>query len=351
MIPDAAEQWRTLNRVLPEPTLTGALRTCPEDFQVQEIMGFRPDGEGGHVWIRFEKILLNTQDVVSMVSRATGVAQRDIGVSGLKDRNAVTSQWLSFSSDPASGDGIRAVEDVFEQHDQLRLLEVLRHHGKLRRGYHQGNRFHLILRNLSGSVDDLGARIAFIQSAGFPNYFGPQRFGRNGKNLHTAHRMFSGELKKIDRMARGMALSSARAWLFNAVLSERLGSYRIDEAVVGDALQLAGTQSYFLHDGSDPTVVDRIAARDVHPTGPLWGCGEAVVSGDIAALEMSVTSQWPTIVSGLERTGMKPARRAARVIPEQFEWALTDDDCLRLSFTLTTGAFATTLLRELVHIE
>ena len=82
-------------RVGPLSGCTALIRCFPEDFVVHEELGFEPGGGGEHAFLHLEKRGLDTAYLVQRVSSLSGVHPRDIGFSGMKDRHAVTRQWLS----------------------------------------------------------------------------------------------------------------------------------------------------------------------------------------------------------------------------------------------------------------
>lgn len=341
----ALDQW---NFLLGSPSCTGTIRVQPEDFKVEELLGFEPSGEGDHLWVNISKRCLNTVEVVSMISKAVGVRQQDVGFSGQKDRNAITSQWFSVPIGNDRDKLTETLEDFVSGHSQLELITLSAQPNKLKRGVHRANRFQIRVRNFSGDEAEMDLRLGTINRDGAPNYFGPQRFGRGGNNLNTAGSLFQGGKLKINRIARGMALSAARSWVFNQVLSERLARWNWNEPILGDAMQLDGNNAYFIHDGSDLSVVDRIARHDLHLTGPLWGQGEVPTKGEVAEFESKVVGNIPLLPEGLARFGMRQQRRALRLIPHELTWNFEQGNELRLEFVLPSGSFATALLREIL---
>lgn len=340
--------WRYL---LGKPHSSGVIRSQPEDFQVEEELGFMPIGEGEHLWINISKRLMNTQEVVSTLSKATGVARKDIGYSGQKDRNAVASQWFSLQVGNRHDEIVDRLGELFRSHGMIALKHMALHTNKLKRGVHRSNRFRICVREFEGCARGLEGKIQFLCSQGAPNYFGPQRFGRGGRNILLAKRIFNGTISKVDRNARGMALSAARAWIFNRVLSGRLGTWEWNEPVSGDAMQLDGSNAFFVHDGSDPAVVDRIGRHDLHITGPMWGQGSLPTKGNVAEFELCSVKHIRLLPQGLERAGLHQQRRALRMVPRDLNWRLGKDRDLYLEFVLNRGSYATALLRELVEFS
>lgn len=346
-VPDfSVSHWRYLHG---PPVGHARARVFPEDFQVEEQLGFTPPGSGAHHWIYLRYHSLNTADVARMIARAAGILPKDVGYGGLKDRVALTSQWFSLPRQPGDSEIHEGIVSLCARDERLELLQVSANTRKLRLGVHSGNGFRITLREVSAAGAELEARLESIRARGVPNYFGQQRFGRNGNNLRTAVRMFRGESRRMDRMARSMALSAARAWIFNEVLSQRIGRQSWDQPMDGDCMQLDGSRSRFTHDGSDPDVAGRIGQGDIHPTGPLWGSGRTLATGPAAAFEEEVVAGIDVLPGGLAQAGLRQDRRALRVIPAGLEWRRVEPGRLVLEFFLQQGAYATAVLRELLH--
>lgn len=342
----ATAKWSYLHG---RPSATGVIRSHPEDFQVDEELGFEPSGNGSHLWVNLSKRILNTMDVVSMIATATEKNKKDIGFSGQKDRNAVTTQWFSLPHDNRSENLVELLEQFCASRADLKLNRTAQHPTKLRRGVHRSNRFRIRIRSFDGDRQDFESRLRRICAEGAPNYFGPQRFGRKNRNLKTALRFFDRKVSKLDRNARGMALSAARSWIFNQVLSDRINCLGCNDPVLGDAMQLDGSNAFFIHDGSDPSVVDRIRRHDLHITGPLWGQGELPSRGKVAQFESSSVERIQLLPVGLEDAGLRQQRRALRLIPRDLGMRVEQGQDLYLEFVLTRGTFATALLRELFY--
>jgi tRNA pseudouridine13 synthase len=160
------------------PGIGGTLRTTPDDFFVDEEPAYPASGTGDHVFVRFEKRGVTTPQAVERIARALAVQPRDVGVAGMKDRHAVTRQWISLPP-PVTPEAVRAL--VLED---IAIVEVARHNHKLRTGHVRTNRFLLVVRG----VEPDGAQrartiLAHLAAApGAPNWYGEQRFGRDGDN-------------------------------------------------------------------------------------------------------------------------------------------------------------------------
>lgn len=324
------------------PVVSGRLRVETDDFQVDEQLGFAPDGEGEHWLLQVEKRDSNTHWVAGQLARFAGVAPRFVSYSGLKDRHAVTRQWFSVH-DPKQ----RSLRWSDVSCDQFRVITAERHRRKLRRGSHRGNRFRIRVRDLD-ERGDLEERLDLVARLGVPNYFGEQRFGRGGANLGKALAMFTTK-GRVTRHLRSIYLSAARSWLFNRVLAVRVVRGNWNEAMEGEIFALDGTRSVFF-EVPDEALRERVAGLDVHPTGPMWGRGGMAASGPCLALETGVLALWPALLNGLEKAGLEQERRALRLKLRELEWQRLDADTFELRFTLGRGAFATTVLREIVAI-
>ena len=323
------------------PDARALIRSTPEDFRVTELPLVEPDGAGQHLLVQVRKRGCNTVDVARELARQCGVKPRAVSWAGLKDRQAVAEQW--FSIDLAG-----RPEPEFSAGHGYEVLASHRHGRKLRRGALAGNAFELVLREVEGAPEEIESRFECIRQRGVPNYFGPQRFGRRGDNVAQALAMFEGKQRVRGREQRAILLSAARSFLFNAILGERVGAGDWDRALVGDVLQWQGSRSHFVWDGSEAERIQaQVAALELHPTGALWGRQGSQAGDAIAAREAAIAAAHPALVEGLVDAGMEPDRRALRLAVSQLDWSW-QDDILNLRFELPPGAYATTVLREVL---
>lgn len=320
--------------------LAARLRVAPEDFVVEEILGYAADGDGEHALLTVEKRGANTEWVARELARFAGVAPVAVGFAGLKDRHAITRQAFSVQL------GGRADPDwAAFPHAEVRVLAAARHRRKLKRGALAGNRFVLTLREVAGDRDAAERVLAALAARGVPNYFGEQRFGRGGDNLAQARAMFAG--RRVDRATRGLLLSAARSHLFNAVLAERVRQQAWDAPLDGELWCLDGSRSWFGPAPFDATLAARLAAFDIHPSGPQWGRGDTPAVGACGELERGIAAPMADLVAGLEAAGLEHERRALRLHPQGLAWAWVGADALCLEFALPAGAYATSVVREL----
>lgn len=314
-----------------EPTLSGVLRSTPADFYVEEQLPFAPDGDGPHLMLWIEKTGTNTEWLARQFAKVVNCRPMDVGYCGLKDRHAVTRQWFSV---PAPKD---TVDWQSISVPGVEVLEVHAHRRKLRRSAHSSNRFVLTIRNVQGN-NDLDARSMRVRSEGVPNYFGPQRFGRDGDNV----------IRFMEGARAGILVSSARSFLFNRVLAERIQRGHWNRLLPGEAVQLNGSGSYFIADEIDATLQQRLDEFDIHPSGPLWGKGELPSKSAAHEFESSLADAMSELRDMLEKVGLRQERRALRVAMPGLDVKWLDDETVVIAFELPPGVFATSVLREMI---
>lgn len=324
------------------PPLAAQLRSTPEDFLVEEILGYEADGEGEHALLWVEKRGANTDWVARELARFAGVPPVAVGYAGLKDRHAVTRQAFSVQLAGKADPDWSAFP-----HADVKVLAAARHKRKLKRGALRGNRFVLVLRRVEGDRARAEEVLGRIAARGVPNYFGEQRFGRGGGNVEQARAMFAG--RRVDRDKRAFLLSAARSHIFNEVLAGRVEREAWDTPLDGEIWSLAGTRSWFGPEPFDATLADRLARGDIHPSGPLWGQGETPARDAAGELENAVAAANADLAEGLAAARMDQERRALRLIPQALRWRWLDADALELAFELPAGAYATVVVRELAR--
>lgn len=321
----------------------GRIRVEPEDFRVYEELAVEPSGEGEHLWLKLRKREWNTEDLAVWLARQSGVSRSRVNYSGRKDRRAVTEQWFSIHL-PGQAD------PVFDWPPGVEELLARRHRRKLQRGTHRANRFVLRVRDLDGDPEVLEAGLARVAEQGVPNYFGTQRFGAHNSNARRgrAWLLGTGEAPR-KRALRGLWLSAVRSELFNRVLAARVEQGCWNRLLDGDILQPEGSRGLF-HEADEPDAAARLAAGEIHPTAPLPGAGGMASSGACARLEEQVLQPEQALVQALAQAGVEQARRATRLPVGELQWQRRDAE-LRLEFRLPAGAFATTVLAELLELE
>jgi tRNA pseudouridine13 synthase len=357
MTMELSQQWAAAALAPPRaygaPLARGTLRAEPEDFVVEEQLGFSASGTGQHVLLKIRKRNANTQWIARELAKLCGCHPRDIGYAGLKDRRAVALQWFSVPRSRLSPDAWREVREA-----EFEVLEAAAHSRKLPRGALAGNRFVIRVRDVQvdSGIDSAAfeARVAQIARAGVPNYFGAQRFGRDGANLariaEGLSRLRPSGQQRGRPPERGFVLSAARSLVFNAVLAARIADGTWNQIEIGDVANLDSKGSVFPVESLDDSLAARCAALDIHPTGPLWGRGVLTTRARPLEVETHVASEFPQPCELVAEAGMEQERRALRLAVRDLTYERNADSMV-FGFRLTRGSFATAVLRELVDSE
>ncbi len=304
------------------PNFSADFRSVNEDFIVEENLGFELEEEGEHLYVLIRKNGENTGWIAEALARHFNLRTSDVGYAGMKDRNAVTSQWFSLYLPKEKKDP--EWQSFLDNTDSnIEVLDFNWHKKKLRRGDHQSNFFSICLRNSTG-IDESIDRIEKINQVGVPNYFGEQRFGRDANNLVLAQKWFvEGDPIRKQKL-RGIVISAARSYLFNQVLSNRVKEDSWKVLLDGD---LPGS----------------------FPTGPLWGRGKTKVETETRDFEEGILQEFNSWLDGLEHCGLSQERRDLVLIPKNLAYTVEDNN-LTISFSLAPGQFATSVLREISQL-
>ncbi|MGF1867119.1 tRNA pseudouridine(13) synthase TruD [Enterovibrio norvegicus] len=326
-----------------KPSATGRLKAQPEHFFVSETLDFTPAGHGEHFLVRIRKIGENTKYVANELAKACGVKSRDVSWAGLKDRHAVTEQWFSVHLPGQNDPDLTEFVDTHEGVDAI--LETTRHDKKLRPGDLIGNRFSLVITDFSGDAA-IDARLSNIRDKGVPNYFGSQRFGRNGNNIVSAREWGQDKFRVRDKSKRSFYLSAARSYMFNQVLSARIEQGMTHTPMRGDML-IDNTEHLKL-------VLDTDKATELLEkghwliSGPMTGDNALPTEADARKFEQNIIDQEPDLLAVIRSNRMRHDRRALMLFPQEMEWTC-EKDTLTVSFSLPAGSFATAVMREVIE--
>lgn len=297
------------------------LKLLNEDFSVTELPLQLPSGEGEHLWLDVEKNGANTAFVAQQLAEAAGVQERDVGYAGLKDRHAITRQWFSIYLPKGETPDLTQL-----QHPEFKVLNQSRHVKKLRPGDLQGNRFRIVLRDVTGDREAIEANLRAVAAQGVPNYFGAQRFGHDGGNVEQGRAMLAREIRVRNPKKKGIYLSAVRSFVFNEVLGLRIQQGLWGKSLAGDVMDEAG-----------------------RPTGPMWGRGRVISTDQAQALENGVAERHATLCDGMEHAGLDQERRALVASPADLSWEWPQADQLVLAFSLPAGNYATSVLNEILR--
>ncbi len=294
----------------PASGASATLKLLNEDFVVTELPLQLPYGEGEHIWLDIEKNGANTAFVAQQLAQAASVQERDVGYAGLKDRYAITRQWFSIYLPKGETPDLTLL-----QHPEFKVLSQSRHVKKLRPGDLQGNRFRIVLRDVTGDRDTIEANLKAVASHGVPNHFGAQRFGFEGGNVMQGRAMLAREIRVRNPKKKGIYLSAVRSFVFNEVLALRIQQGLWGKTLPGDVMDEAGL-----------------------PTGPLWGRGRVITTDQAQALENEVAELHASLCDGMEHAGLDQERRALVASPAgmSLEWPRANQ--LVLTFSLPAGS-------------
>lgn len=324
-------------------------KQSPEDFVVDEIDAYPATGDGPHTLVRIRKTSLNTEAAIARICDALRLDRRACGFAGMKDKDAIATQRISLPDvDPAK------VLALAGQWPDLEILEAERHRNKLKPGHLRGNRFRIRLRGLDpATLPHVEAGLDRIAREGFPNAFGPQRFGRDGDNAERALAFVRGEARPPrDARERRLLFSALQARWFNRVLEARIADGTWNVPLEGDLLKKTDTGGMFLC--TDVTTDRERAARgEVSPTGPMFGPEMARPSGEVLARELSVLADDAITEQQLaaHRSLGEGTRRPLRVLIEDLVHSRLDPTTLEVSLTLGKGVYATTALANVVTLS
>ncbi|WP_301099148.1 tRNA pseudouridine(13) synthase TruD [Otariodibacter sp.] len=329
--------------LLGKPEQTGKLKAEFADFIVKEELGYPLTGEGEFVAVKIRKTNANTLFVGEKLAAFVGISAKNMSYAGLKDRHAITEQWFCLHMPGKETPNF----DEF-QLDGVEIIEITRHNRKIRIGSLFGNQFELLLRDVKQS-DELTSRLTELQAVGFPNYFTEQRFGRDGNNLIQAQRWANGEIKVKDRKKRSFYLSAARSEIFNRVVSERISAGMLNQVAEHDIMQLAGSNSWFVAKIEELSDLNkRLDSGDILLTAPL--VGEDTPTQVVSYLEQQIIDEQQLLLNLMAQERTNATRRSMLCKPQNFTWQF-EQEGLRLHFFLTSGSYATALVRELIQIE
>ncbi|WP_217522156.1 tRNA pseudouridine(13) synthase TruD [Vibrio metschnikovii] len=326
-----------------QPTAKAKIKARPEHFKVIEDLGYSFSGEGEHVMVCIRKTGENTSFVANELAKACGVKSKDIGWAGLKDRHAVTEQWLSVYLPDGKLPNLTAFE---KQYPSIQVLAMTRHHKKLRPGDLQGNHFELTLSEVT-DIDNVVQRLQVLAEQGVPNYFGQQRFGKDGNNLHEARRWGRDNVRSRNQNQRSLYLSAARSWIFNHIVSARIQSGCFESFIEGD-IALKDGVSELVSDEQLTEFNQQLADQKVQITAALAGDNALPTQGTAQALEQQALDAEPDLMKLIRGNRMRHDRRVIALHPQQLQWQVDNNNIL-LSFTLDAGSFATSVVRELIE--
>ncbi|MEM7435908.1 MAG: tRNA pseudouridine(13) synthase TruD [Myxococcota bacterium] len=326
--------------------VSAAFREEVDDFIVDEVPAYRPSGEGDHVFCHLEKRDLTTRNALRQICDAIGADLDSAGWAGLKDRRAVTRQWVSLhGAEPERLAGLEL--------DGIKILEVSRHGHKLRTGHLRGNRFRVRLRQIDAAgIARARQVLTQIEREGLPNYYGEQRFGRQGANADRAAQWVRGQARP-PRQAfnRKLEMSAFQSALFNRYVADRVARQETGRVFAGEVVKRHDTGGVFVV-GDLPEEAEEVQTRadqfEVSATGPIFGTKMRWPEGSAREREEALLRSAELGPDDLRKwKRLAPGTRRFVRVPVPEIGVKECDDALDLDFTLPAGSYATILVREI----
>ncbi|HMP01427.1 MAG TPA: tRNA pseudouridine(13) synthase TruD [Gemmatales bacterium] len=337
---DLPSTWPLLTADL--PGIGGQVKVDPDDFEVEELPAYEPSGSGDHLYLWVAKRDMGAEFFLREVARALGLAMGDVGMAGVKDRRAVTRQWISVPA--GCSDRVPALAER-----GILVEKQARHTNKLRTGHLIGNRFTVRLRGVAAeTAERLPPLLERLRQGGFPNYYGEQRFGRDGETLAVGLKLLQGErLPAAQRFLRKMALSAVQSVLFNHVLARRLTEGLLHQVLPGDLMRHWPRGGHFVVEDAAREQA-RFDAHQIVTTGPMFGVKMQQPGGPVAEREAAVLAAAGLALPSFAGFGglLQGTRRPLVCFVDDLSWEMADADAV-LRFTLPAGSYATVLLDEI----
>ncbi|MDJ0836250.1 MAG: tRNA pseudouridine(13) synthase TruD [Acidobacteriota bacterium] len=297
----------------------------PDSFHVEEKLFYNPRHEGPYVFVRIKKRGISTRTAKLRLSEITGVPMKDIRHAGLKDTASTSIQWLSWEASLQRSE-LKGTED-------LEILDVTRHTNNLSVGHVFKNRFQLRFQVKNHDVFPDEARLG----TSFPNFYGPQRFGR----AHYTRTSIRESLSRPKPNRRREILSAMQGWLFNDYFIARIGEH--GRKPLSDDLWTANNGKNWFQDENDETLSERFAQGEISPTGPVFGYKTKFTVSELTyldrlGLETQTFRSWGKSAKG--------SRRVLWVKPKIYG-VQNEGGSVSLDFKLTSGSYATVFIVNL----
>ena len=318
------------------PGIGGVLRTEPEDFIVQELPAYEPSGEGEHLIIEITKRQITTQAIAGELARLLECPLDAVGFAGMKDRQAVTTQRFSVPADAA-------VDKLQECSAQVRILGL--HRNKIRKGHLLGNRFRIRVRQAhpdwKSRCQEIGSLLA---SRGFPNFYGPQRFGREGGNAAIGEKALKTGKLFGPKWRRWLMISALQSQLFNEYLCQRIADGLFSTALSGDVFGHLPRGGVFVSTAPEEEQ-PRLDSFEISPMGPIYGYKMMKAKDRALRREEDLLAARGIDLESFRALKAEGSRRRIRLRPENFYLETQDGDPL-FCVDLPAGTYATVFLNE-----
>jgi len=326
------------------PGVGGEIKVEPTHFVVEEIPLYEASGEGQHVYVRLTREGWTTRALEDELADIFDLRDVDIGCAGRKDKHARTTQTFSLNlPNVAEAEVARRIQE----HLPVELEWVRRHRNKIRAGHLLGNRFRIVV--LGPGPDALAQAEDIVQTLrerGLPNFYGPQRFGREGDNAERGREILITGQGPRKRWLRRLLVRAYQSALFNTWLVRRMERRWFERVLTGDVAKKLDTGGLFEVEDVEAEQ-PRFESDEITYTGPIYGSRMWWASGEPGELERQVLERAAVTEEMLDRAGLNGSRRRARLLLDDLEVEAHPDGLL-FTFSLPKGSYATTVLREVM---
>ncbi|MBU1658277.1 tRNA pseudouridine(13) synthase TruD [bacterium] len=335
-------------------------RQSSRDFVVEEIPLYEFSGEGEHLVLYVRKKNLSTLELVGILAKYLGIKNKDIGYAGLKDKHAMTKQYISLH---------KKYEEAMEKFsdENIKIISKTHHNNKIKIGHLRGNRFFIRLKKVNPtSALKIDEALKNINTFGMPNFFGYQRFGNDGDNHIEGEKIAKGEKRERNPKIKKLLINAYQSHLFNLWLSRRLEintlvkSFETSELetllnmpneelkklkaqkhpfklITGDIMEHYPYGRLFEFDGTQEDI-ERFMKRSISPTGLLCGNKVKHALGQAGEIE----KDFDDVISE------DGARRYAWIYAENIEGKYRSEEAwYELNFSLPKGSYATVFVEEI----
>ena len=326
------------------PGVGGEIKVEPAHFVVEELPLYEASGEGPHVYVQLTREGLNTKAVQQRLAQIFGLRDVDVGCAGRKDKQARTTQTFSLSLPNVDQ---QTVANRIETSLPVEVAWVRRHRNKLRTGHLLGNRFQIVvLEPLPGALATARGIVQALAERGLPNFYGPQRFGRYGGNAERGREILVTGKGPRKRWLRQLLVQAYQSELFNRWLVQRMARGWFDRILAGDVAKKLDTGGLFEVEDAE-LERPRFKGNEITYTGPIYGSRMWWAGGAPGALERSVLEQAGVTDEMLGKAHLTGSRRRGRLLLDDLT-VEPHPDGLLFTFSLPKGAYATTVLREVM---
>jgi tRNA pseudouridine13 synthase len=346
----------------PHTALKFNFKQTIERFFVEEIPLYPFTGKGNFLILKIKKTDMSTWKLITVLAKATGLQERDIGYAGLKDKSATTIQYISLP---------KKVEKELNKNlttQRVEIVERTYHKAPIKIGHLKGNRFKIVLHQIDQKdATFFNTTAKMMQTKGIPNYYGYQRFGEDSRS-YLQGKEIAQSGKKLKGSKEKLLVSAYQSYLFNKWLGTRV---KLSNIIATSPLNVAVKKlnypkalvevlakqpqyfKLFLGDivmpyphGKQTFVKDMLSSahdfekKRVSPTGLLCGDNVERTKSDAYYLEEPFDDT--------ELNALKGDRRFAWIWPKEVETSYdTTQQHLTVTFYLPKGSYATTFLEEI----